>query len=60
MRKKQQQLQSAIAQVKVVLFWYGILVQLSLTNETKAKKTKYFLISIYNIWFRFRILCFSK
>jgi len=51
---------SAIAQVKVVLFWYGILVQLSLINETKTKKIKYFLISIYNIWFRFRILCFSK
>jgi len=53
-------LQSAIGQVKAALFWYGILVQLSLINETKTKKFKYFLISIYNIWFKFRMLCFFK
>ena len=38
--KKTVQLQSAIAQVKGVLFWYGILVQLSLINETKTKKNQ--------------------
>jgi len=53
-------LQSASARVKVVLFWYRILVQLSIIHETKTKKIKYYLISIYNIWLRFPILCFSK
>jgi len=42
MRRKQEQLQSAIAQVKVVLFRYGILVQLSLINETNQIKIKIF------------------
>jgi len=36
----EKQLQSAIAQMKVVLFCYGILVQLSLINETKTEKIK--------------------